>query len=157
MTGGRKLIIAAALVAAIGAAVAYSVTSRTRGLVEVEAGAVLVNEITGNIWIWMALVLCGVLLVWPPYIAPLAGLLGVAPPDGTTNVQTDINFDGFGIRLGLEGERRVFARSGLSVYSKAAVSVLPEMPISVSRVSSSPPSPTVKSVTVASQSSDPSW
>lgn len=48
----------------------------------VRAG-LLVNEITGNIWIWMALVLCVVLLVWPPYIAPLAGLLGVAPPDGT--------------------------------------------------------------------------
>jgi hypothetical protein len=47
-----------------------------------------------------------------------------APPDGTSFASSEINFDGFGIRLGLEGERRIFARSGLSVYSKAAISAL---------------------------------
>lgn len=47
-----------------------------------------------------------------------------APPDGTTFVGTDINFDGGGIRFGLEGERRIFRRSGLSVYSKAYISAL---------------------------------
>jgi hypothetical protein len=47
-----------------------------------------------------------------------------ATPDGTTTVSSEINFDGFGIRLGLEGERRIFANSGLSLYSKTAVSAL---------------------------------
>ena len=53
-----------------------------------------------------------------------AAVFPFAPPDGTTFVATDINFDGFGLRFGLEGERRLFARSGLSVYSKGYVSVL---------------------------------
>jgi hypothetical protein len=47
-----------------------------------------------------------------------------ATPDGTTIVGTDINFDGGGIRLGLEGERRIFRRSGLSVYSRGYVNAL---------------------------------
>ena len=47
-----------------------------------------------------------------------------APPDGTTFVATDINFDGAGIRLGLEGERRLLRCSGLSVYSKGHINAL---------------------------------
>ncbi len=47
-----------------------------------------------------------------------------ATPDGTTFISTDINFDGGGIRLGLEGEHRIFRRSGLSVYSKGYINAL---------------------------------
>ena len=47
-----------------------------------------------------------------------------AQPDGTTFVTSNINFDGAGIRFGLEGERRIFRRSGLSVYSKGHISAL---------------------------------
>ena len=39
------------------------------------------NEITRNIWVWAALALCGVLLVAPPYIPPIADVLHLAPPD----------------------------------------------------------------------------
>ncbi|MBI1219870.1 MAG: HAD-IC family P-type ATPase [Rhodobacteraceae bacterium] len=41
----------------------------------------LVNEITGNPWIWAALALCAALLAAPPYIPPLAEVLGLAPLD----------------------------------------------------------------------------
>jgi len=38
------------------------------------------NEITGNPYIWGALLLCAVLLAAPPYVEPVAQLLGLAPP-----------------------------------------------------------------------------
>jgi hypothetical protein len=47
-----------------------------------------------------------------------------APPDGTSLVDTDINFDGAGIRVGLEGERRLWAKTGLLLYGKTAASLL---------------------------------
>ncbi|WP_241559907.1 cation-translocating P-type ATPase [Solirhodobacter olei] len=40
----------------------------------------LVNEITRNRWIWAALMLCSALLVVPPYLPPLADVLGLVPP-----------------------------------------------------------------------------
>ncbi|MDE3079602.1 MAG: cation-transporting P-type ATPase [Paracoccaceae bacterium] len=42
---------------------------------------VLVNEITRNPWVWAALGLCSVLLAVPPYVPPLAAVLGLVPPD----------------------------------------------------------------------------
>ncbi|MBE9639183.1 HAD-IC family P-type ATPase [Salipiger mangrovisoli] len=45
------------------------------------ASGILSNEITRNPWIWAALALCLALLALPPYIPPLAGVLGVVPPD----------------------------------------------------------------------------
>ena len=39
------------------------------------------NEITRNGWVWGALALCTMLLVVPPYLPPLAHILGLAPPD----------------------------------------------------------------------------
>ncbi len=53
-----------------------------------------------------------------------AAVFPFAPPDGTTAVFTDISFDGAGLRLGLEGERRIFRHSGLSVYSKGYINAL---------------------------------
>ena len=47
-----------------------------------------------------------------------------APPDGTTTVDSDINFDGGGIRLGLEGERLMLPARGIRVYAKGVASVL---------------------------------
>jgi hypothetical protein len=47
-----------------------------------------------------------------------------APPDGTTTVDSNIEFEGGGIRLGLEGERAVSSRMALRVYGKAMASVL---------------------------------
>lgn len=47
-----------------------------------------------------------------------------AQPDGTTTVDTNIDFEGGGIRLGLEGERAVSAGRALRVYGKAVASVL---------------------------------
>ncbi len=41
---------------------------------------VLVNEVTRNPWVWAALALCSVLLAAPPYIAPIADVLHLAPP-----------------------------------------------------------------------------
>jgi hypothetical protein len=58
------------------------------------------------------------------YESGFAVIYPFAPPDGTSFVATDINFDGGGIRIGLEGERRIFRRSGLSVYSKGYISAL---------------------------------
>jgi hypothetical protein len=53
-----------------------------------------------------------------------AAVYPFATPDGTEVIATDINFDGGGIRIGLEGERRLFRRSGLSVYSKGHINAL---------------------------------
>jgi hypothetical protein len=47
-----------------------------------------------------------------------------ATPDGTTQVDSDINFDGGGIRVGLEGERAVWKQAGLRVYGKTTASLL---------------------------------
>jgi Ca2+-transporting ATPase len=40
-----------------------------------------VNEVTRNRWIWLATGLCCVLLIIPPYIAPLGALLELSRPD----------------------------------------------------------------------------
>jgi Ca2+-transporting ATPase len=42
------------------------------------AGVVL-NEITRNPWVWASLLLCTVLLAVPPYVAPIAHVLHLAP------------------------------------------------------------------------------
>ena len=42
----------------------------------------LQNEVTRNPWLWGSLALCTVLLALPPYVAPLAHLLHLAPPTG---------------------------------------------------------------------------
>ena len=39
------------------------------------------NEITRNRWVWASLALCSALLVAPPYIPPLAEVLGLVPPE----------------------------------------------------------------------------
>jgi Ca2+-transporting ATPase len=41
---------------------------------------ILVNEVTRNPWLWGSLVLCTLLLAAPPYFAPLAHVLHLAPP-----------------------------------------------------------------------------
>lgn len=38
------------------------------------------NEITRNPWLWGSLALCSALLAIPPYVAPLAHVLHLAPP-----------------------------------------------------------------------------
>ncbi len=53
-----------------------------------------------------------------PPIPPVA-----FPPDIITNVNTDIQFDGIGMRLGLQGER-FFPSSGLFVYGSGVTSIL---------------------------------
>lgn len=47
-----------------------------------------------------------------------------APPDGTTVTNTNIDFDGGGLRIGLDGERCVHGCSRLKVYGKGFASVL---------------------------------
>ncbi len=37
------------------------------------------NQVTRNSWIWAAIVLCTLLLAVPPYVAPAADLLELAP------------------------------------------------------------------------------
>jgi Ca2+-transporting ATPase len=44
------------------------------------ASGVLRNEVTRNPWLWGSLLLCTVLLVAPPYLAPVAHVLHLAPP-----------------------------------------------------------------------------
>jgi len=39
----------------------------------------LVNEVTRNTWLWGALALCSLLLAAPPYLGPVAHLLGLVP------------------------------------------------------------------------------
>ena len=38
------------------------------------------NEVTRNPWLWAALLLCAALLAVPPYVAPIAHVLHLAPP-----------------------------------------------------------------------------
>jgi Ca2+-transporting ATPase len=38
------------------------------------------NEVTRNVWLWGALLLCAVLLVAPPYLPPMAEVMHLAPP-----------------------------------------------------------------------------
>jgi hypothetical protein len=45
-------------------------------------------------------------------------LFPFAPPNGTTFVEADVEFDGGGIRFGIEGERMLCACHGLGVYGK---------------------------------------
>lgn len=47
-----------------------------------------------------------------------------APPDGTTITNTNIDFDGGGLRIGLDGERCVHGCSRLKVYGKGFATVL---------------------------------
>jgi Ca2+-transporting ATPase len=42
--------------------------------------SLLNNEVTRNPWAWGALLLCAALLVVPPYLAPVAHVLHLAPP-----------------------------------------------------------------------------
>jgi hypothetical protein len=46
------------------------------------------------------------------------------PPDGTTTLNTSANFHGVGPRAGLNGERCLFAGSGLRAYGKTSASFL---------------------------------
>jgi Ca2+-transporting ATPase len=39
----------------------------------------VLNEITRNPWVWASLLLCTVLLAVPPYVAPVAHVLHLAP------------------------------------------------------------------------------
>jgi Ca2+-transporting ATPase len=41
---------------------------------------ILQNEVTRNPWLWGSLLLCIVLLAAPPYLAPMAHVLHLAPP-----------------------------------------------------------------------------
>ncbi len=41
---------------------------------------VVLNEITRNPWIWASFALCAALLAVPPYVPPLARVLGLVPP-----------------------------------------------------------------------------
>ncbi len=41
------------------------------------------NEVTRNPWLWGSLVLCTALLAVPPYLAPVAHVLHLAPPTAT--------------------------------------------------------------------------
>jgi Ca2+-transporting ATPase len=45
------------------------------------AAPMFVNEVTKNRWVWMAIGLCCLLLIVPPYVAPLADLLDISRPD----------------------------------------------------------------------------
>ena len=47
-----------------------------------------------------------------------------APPDGTTFVFSELDFEGAGLRIGLDGERFILPRMGISVYGKAVGGVL---------------------------------
>ena len=47
-----------------------------------------------------------------------------AAPDGTTQLNTDINFSGAGLRLGLLGERTLFPNMGLRVYGSGVANLL---------------------------------
>lgn len=42
-----------------------------------------------------------------------------APPDGTTNVITNTNFEGAGLVLGLDADRLLFPNRGFSIYARA--------------------------------------
>ncbi len=46
------------------------------------------------------------------------------PPDGTTTLNTAAGFDGVGPRAGVQGERCLFAGSGLRAYGKGSASFL---------------------------------
>jgi len=41
------------------------------------------NEVTRNPWLWAALLLCTALLAVPPYVAPMAQVMHLAPPTAT--------------------------------------------------------------------------
>jgi hypothetical protein len=47
-----------------------------------------------------------------------------APPDGTTTLNTDIDFTGVGMRVGITGERLLFPRGGLRLYGNAIANFL---------------------------------
>ena len=44
---------------------------------------IFVNEVTRNRWVWLAMAVCCVLLIVPPYVPPLATLLELSRPDHT--------------------------------------------------------------------------
>jgi Ca2+-transporting ATPase len=45
--------------------------------------SVVRNEVTRNPWLWGSLLLCTALLAAPPYLAPIAHVLHLAPPSPT--------------------------------------------------------------------------
>lgn len=47
-----------------------------------------------------------------------------APPDGTTFIATELDFEGGGMRIGLDGERFLWPRLGVSVYGKGSAGAL---------------------------------
>lgn len=47
-----------------------------------------------------------------------------APPDGTTVVGTDINFDGGGLRIGVDGEYRLFPTKLIGIYGKTNANLI---------------------------------
>lgn len=47
-----------------------------------------------------------------------------AQPDGTTTVNSSINFDGIGVRGGVQGERMMFPRHGFRVYGHGILSLM---------------------------------
>jgi hypothetical protein len=51
-------------------------------------------------------------------------LFPFAPPDGATLVATEIDFEGLGMRLGLEGERSILPKCGICLYGKAVGSLV---------------------------------
>jgi hypothetical protein len=53
-----------------------------------------------------------------------SALFPFAPPDGTTLVVSDLDFEGVGLRIGLDGERFVWPHLGLSIYGKSTASLL---------------------------------
>jgi hypothetical protein len=54
----------------------------------------------------------------------LGAVFPFAPPDGTSIVISELDFEGLGLRVGLDGERRLFPRLGISVYGKLTGTVL---------------------------------
>ena len=53
-----------------------------------------------------------------------SALFPFAPPNGATLVETEIGFDGGGIRFGLDGERQLCAEYGLGTYAKLVGSLV---------------------------------
>lgn len=53
-----------------------------------------------------------------------AALYPFAQPDGQVSLETEIDFDGGGLRIGLDGERYIHGCSNLKVYGKGFASVL---------------------------------
>ena len=87
MTGGIFGALGAARLLGFDARATVSVTFLTLAFAQLwqvfnmraDRSSLLRNEITRNPWVWAALCLCSALLAAPPYIAPLAQVLGLVP------------------------------------------------------------------------------